>query len=306
MPARLGQLRERANLFRQFVKPQSLGDVAAGVTFWGFVSLFPALLATVSLLGTMETFIGDNAAQRARASIVRWVNDLLASGQTSSIRGSILDMLNNTRSGVAIIASVGALWSMSKGFAGLCRALSRVIGIPEQRKGLKGRAVGLALGAATTLVVIAVLLQVVLGPLYGFEKRLPHGGAHAFLVVWQWVRWPFMLAVLILWTTVMIKVGSGTKNSLRHVLPGALVATSWWAVVTALFQLGLVLGVLRANPILGAIGGITLFLAWMNQMSYGILLGGAAIAYMDQRNRNVATSNADSSIDNDEFVSMTV
>ena len=294
------------NAFRESVKSYNLGDTAAGVTFWGFVSLFPAILAVAALLGSMETFIGDAAARKARISIVRWVNDVMPTGQAAGIRANIIDMLNTARSGVAVIATLGALWSMSKGFAGLCRALARVMDEGHKRAGIKGRAVGVMLGAATTVVVLVVLLQVVLGPLFGLEKHIPRGGGHTFLLVWQWLRWPFLLAVLIAWTTVMIKVGSGTKADLREVFPGAVVATVWWTIMTGLFQLGLVLGVLRANPILGAIGGITLFLAWMNQMSFGILLGGAALAFRAQRSRNVATSNDDNSTVNDELVSGTI
>lgn len=297
---------ESVKAFRKYIKPYHLGDTAAGVTFWGFVSLFPAILAVVSLLGTMETFIGDSAATKARATIIRAANDLLSSGQATSLRSNILDMLTNARSGVAIVATLGAFWSMSKGFAGLCRALAKVMRSGENRSGLKGRAIGLGLGAATTVVVLVVLFQVVLGPLFGLESHIPRGGGRTILAIWQWVRWPFMLAVLIGWTSVMIKWGSGTKIALREVLPGAVVAAVWWSLVTGLFQLGIVLGVLRANPILGAIGGITLTLAWMNQMSFGILLGGAAVEFRGQRNLNVATSNDESSIDNDELVSGTI
>ncbi|HKA03578.1 MAG TPA: hypothetical protein VKD67_04595 [Acidimicrobiales bacterium] len=56
----------------------------------------------------------------------------------------------------------------------------------------------MALGLATVVVTAIVLLQIVVGPLLGFENRLPQGGS-AVLTIWETVRWPVIAVVVVLW-----------------------------------------------------------------------------------------------------------
>ena len=96
---------------------------------------------------------------------------------------------------------------MSKGFAGLCRGLALVDGQPGARYGIKGRLVGLLLGLATLLVMTIVLLQIVVGPLLGFEKLLP--GTSMLLTVWNVVRWPVLVVLVVVWLTTLLHIGPG-------------------------------------------------------------------------------------------------
>src|SRR5262249_22327000 len=140
------------------------------------------------------------------------------------------------RGGVAAIAVLIAVWSMSKGFAGLFRGLARIYGEPGARSNLMGRAVAIGFGLATVLLILVLLLSIVVGPLLGFEHVLPHDGG-VVVTIWSYVRWPFITGAIISWIAVLLSIGPGTGVRWRRALPGAAFATVAWVLVTFGFSL---------------------------------------------------------------------
>ena len=234
-------------------KAQGLNDVAAGLSFWAILSVFPAVLAFTSLLGSLELFIGSSAADELRQNITDFLNRTLPAD--SEVTTTFTNIINQSRAGLAAVGLVSAGWGMSKGFAGLCRGLAVVDGQTGARYGIKGRLVGLVLGMATLLLMTIVLLQIVVGPLLGFEKLLP-GDSSALLAVWNIVRWPVLLVLVVVWLTTLFHIGPGRSPDVRwkQRLPGAVFTTVAWLAVTFGFKLyvGIVGG---ANPVLGVLGG---------------------------------------------------
>ena len=205
--------------FRDTYKRHAIQDIAAGVTFWTVLSIVPAALAVTAVLGWFEVLIGKQAADDVRAEIVEFVERTLGAAG-GEIGTTIIDILTEPSSGVAIVGFLLAVWSMSKGFASLFRGLARIHGDPEARNNLVGRLLGLAFGVATVLVVLVLLLSLVAGPLLGFEKLLPNDGG---LVVdlWSVVRWPVLTAGIVAWIALLLSRGPGTGLRWRQALPGA-------------------------------------------------------------------------------------
>ncbi len=254
-------------------KVHRLNDAAAGLSFWAVLSLFPTLLAFASVLGSLEWFVGTSAADSLRETITDFLERTLP--PDSEITSTVTDIINQSRASVAIVGVLSAVWGMSKGFAGLLRALGLVEGQAAGRAGVgvKGRLLGLVLGVATVVVMALVLLQIVVGPLLGFEKRLPAGGS-AVLRVWEVVRWPVIALVVVLWLAELYHVGAGRERRLRwrDRLPGAVFTMVAWVAVTLGFRLYVdVIG--GANPILGVLGAAIVSLTWLYFLCYSMLLG---------------------------------
>lgn len=273
-------------------KADAVGDVSAGLSFWAFLSLFPAVLALASVVGYLDLFLSDDTADDVRREITDAIDQALTGDTAAELKRTALDILNNPRGAVAIVGLVGALFSMGKGFSGLCRALGRIRGAAP-RPMVLDRAVGVFLGLGTLTVLLIVMLQIAVGPLFGFERLLPDEGSKQLLDLWQYVlRWPALLVVTVGWVTVLLKVGSRDGGLWRSHLPGALFTVAFWGVITLGFRLGVELGVLRANPILGAIGGVILFLSWLNLMSTGILLGAELNVVLASERQALVTTEA--------------
>jgi membrane protein len=264
-------------------KIHRLNDAAAGLSFWAILSLFPTLLVFASVIGRLELFVGKSAADSLRQTISDFLNRTLPPG--SEITTTINDILNQSRASLAVVGFLSAIWGVSKGFAGLLRALAMVEGQPEGGAGVgvKGRLLGLVLGLATVVLTAIVLLQIVVGPLLGFEKELPTGG-NALLEVWDVVRWPVIAVVLVLWLTTLYHLGAGSSRRLswRHRLPGAIFTMVAWVLVTFGFRLYVEIAG-GANPLLGVLGAAIVSLTWLYFLCMSTLFGAELNAVLADR-----------------------
>jgi membrane protein len=266
-------------------KVHGLNDVAAGLSFWAILSLFPTLLAFASVIGSVELVVGESAADSLRQNITDFLARTLPPG--SDITTTVTDIINESRAGLAIIGFVSAAWGMSKGFGGLVRALALVEGRAGERSSVRSRVVGLALGLATVGVMTIVLLQIVVGPLLGFEKLIPRRGL--VLDVWGVVRWPVLAVLLVLWLATLLHIGPGPERRMRwrDRLPGAVFTMAAWVVVTLGFRLYVtVIG--GANPILGVLGAAIVSLTWLYLLCLTTLLGAELnVVLADRRSESV-------------------
>ena len=270
-------------------KALGLNDVAAGLSFWAIVSMFPAVLAFASLLGSIEVLIGKSAADELRRQITDFLARTLP--PDSEITSTVTNIIQQSRAGIAIVALLSAGWGMSKGFAGLCRGLALVDGQRGARYGIKGRLIGLLLGLATLLVMTVVLLQIIVGPLLGFEKLLP--GTSTLLTVWNLVRWPVLVVLVIAWLTTLLQIGPGPHAGVRwrDRLPGALLTAAAWVAVTFGFKLYVAI-VGGANPILGVLGAAIVSLTWLYLLAFTTLLGASVNAALIDRRHPMAATGA--------------
>jgi len=252
-------------------KSEELVDVSAGITYWTILSIFPAILAFTAMLGWLGFFIGEDNANDVRRRIIDFIEERLGTSGGPVAR-TVIDILSTPRGGVAAVAFLIAVWSMSKGFAGLFRGLARIYGEPGIRSNLKGRAVAIGFGLLTVLVLLVLLLSIVVGPLLGFEHLLPNDGG-AVVTVWSYVRWPFITGAVISWIAVLLSVGPGTGVRWRRALPGAAFAAVAWVLVTVGF--GLYFRFTGgANPVFGVLGGIIVALTWLHFVIISLLVGG--------------------------------
>jgi membrane protein len=287
-PERPGRLGAATAILKEVLarnKSQGLNDVAAGLSFWAILSVFPAVLAFTSLLGSLELFIGSSAANELRRQITDFLNRTLPAD--SEITTTLTNIINQSRAGLAIIGLASAAWGMSKGFAGLFRGLALVEGNSGARYGIKGRLFALVLGLATLLLMTIVLLQIVVGPLLGFEKLLP-GDESTVLTIWDVVRWPVLLVLVVVWLATLFHVGPGRSQRIRWTdrLPGAIFTTVAWLAVTFGFKLYVdIVG--GANPVLGVLGGAIVSLTWLYLLAMTTLLGAELNAVLADRRRGL-------------------
>ncbi len=245
------------------VKSDYLSIVAAGVAFYVFLALVPALIAVISVYG----LVADPAdVERQLASVLSAVPaeaaDLVQT-QVTAITGQ-----GRASVGLALAVSVVvALLGASKGMQALVTALNIAYDEDETRKffRLKALTLVLTLGMAVAAVV-GVGVMVALGNL---AERLGTAGELAVVVL----RWPLLAVVVILGLAVLYRYAPDRDApAWRWVTPGAVVATVLWLVGSIAFSV-YVGNFGRYNETYGSLGAVVVLLLWLLLTAYAIVLG---------------------------------
>jgi membrane protein len=258
----------KAALIRTYheIKKDNLSLIAAGVAFYAFLSIFPALAAILSIYG----MAADPSTVRQHihelgAVLPQEAQDLIGK-QLVFISGTS----NNALSLSAIIAIVLALWSANKATKGLFLALSIVYGEEEHRGFFKMNAQSLFTTAM--LVIGTVLLLALVAVVPAVVDLLGLGGVGQTLV--QVVRWPMALGTLLLGLAVLYRIGPDRRDAeWRWLTPGSVAAAVMWLVAS----IGLSLYVAyfgNYNETYGSVGAVVIMLLWLFVSAYSVLLGG--------------------------------
>lgn len=239
--------------------------IGGGVAFFGFLAIFPALIAMLSLYGLVAS--PETVAQQ--------VEDLSAQLPDSAAE-LIGDQLNSivTNSGGAlsfglVVSVLGALWSASGGVGNLVTAVNLAYDEVETRGFVKRRALSLGLTFGAIVFVLVVFTLVALVP--SLLDALPLGPFATVLA--QVVRWGLLLGVFAGSLAVLYRVAPDRDApQLRWVSLGAVVVTLIWAVVSLGFSI-YVNNFGSYDETYGAIAGVIVLMLWLYLTCYLILLG---------------------------------
>ena len=110
-----------------------LGDLAAGVTFWILVSLPASVLALLAALGPLERFLSISFSTAIEQNALDFIGRVFNSGG-SSVQDAIESLFDqDPNSGLLTVSLAVAVWSVSRGFAGLIRALDDIYEVVDGR-----------------------------------------------------------------------------------------------------------------------------------------------------------------------------
>lgn len=236
----------------------SIGDVAAAITFWTILSIPAAVLAFVSVLSSLESVLGTSAANDVEAEIQRFVTDTFADSDT--LNDTVSELFNSSSGGVATIATLVALFTLSRAFAGLIRALDVAYEVDEGRPWWFIRIVAIGLGVGTIVIVSAGATLLAMLPM------LPLDGLLRALAV------PAVLVGLIIWAATLFHLGPHHRTPWRYDVPGAILTTTGWVAASQGFTL-YVRATGAGNQVQSSVGAVLLALTLMYLLSIVLLLG---------------------------------
>lgn len=268
-----------------FVLRQTIGefsrdqcsDLAAALTYYAVLSLFPALVVVMSLLGVL------GQGERTADSILQIVDDVSPGAAVDVLREPIENLVNSPSAGIALVAGVlGALWSAS-GFVGAFgRAMNRIYEVEEGRPVWKLRAQQLMLTLVGLVVAAAVaLLLAVSGPVaeaVGGYLGIGETG----VAIWNVVRWPVLLALVVVGVAMLYYLGPNVRQpKFRWISVGAAVAILTWVVASLGFGF-YVANFGNYNKTFGALAGVIVFLLWVWLTNLALLFGAEIDAELER------------------------
>jgi len=235
-----------------------VGDLAASITFWTLLSIPAAILALVSALSSVKTIVNTDAADELQGEIQTLISDTLADSEALS--EAVSELFAGSNAGVLTIATVVAFFSLSRGFAGVIRALDAAYGVEESRKWWQVRLVAIGLGMATVLVAASAAVLLAILP------ELPGGTAFQLLAA------PGAFALIVTWAATLFHIGPNHRTPWRYDVPGAVLTAVGWVLCTQGFATYIRLTD-QGNQVQTTVGGVLLGLTLMYLLSIVMLVG---------------------------------
>jgi membrane protein len=252
---------------REFMSDECT-DLAAALTYYAVLALFPAAIALISLLG----LVGQGAT--AVDEVLAILDDLGGKSIVDPIRDPLIDLSRSQSAGLAMVLGLlGALWSASGYVGAFGRALNRVYEIDEGRPVWKLRPVMLFLTVVLVLLAAAVLLALVLTGPVAESVGSAIGLGSTGVLIWQIAKWPVLLAVVVLIVALLYYATPNIKQpKFRWVSVGAVFAILTWVVLSVAF--GFYVGNFGSyDKTYGALGGVIVFLLWLWLTNLALLFG---------------------------------
>ncbi|MFJ6389997.1 YihY/virulence factor BrkB family protein [Streptomyces sp. NPDC091972] len=248
-------------------KRDELTDRAAGLTYYGILSLFPALLVLVSLLGIAGKSTTDKVLDNVQQ---------LAPGAASDVLRNAVQQLQGSAGVGSVMAIVGlvlAVWSASGYVAAFIRTSNAVYDVPEGRPVWKVLPLRLALTVVLMiLAVVSALIVVFTGPLAQRAGDVLGVGDTA-LTVWAIAKWPVLVVLVTLMIAILYWASPNAKvRGFKWITPGSFLAVVIWMIASAGFAL-YVANFASYNKTYGTFAGVIVFLIWLWITNIAILLG---------------------------------
>ena len=252
-------------------------DLVAALTYYAVLSIFPALVVVVSLLGVF------GQGKRTTDTLLQLVGDLGPSSTVDTLRAPIEQLVESPSAGLALLIGIlGAVWSASGYVGAFGRAMNRIYEIEEGRPVWKLRPLQLLITlGGLVLAAVAAFLLAVSGPVASAVGSAIGVGDVA-LTAWSIVRWPIIVILMTLAVAVLYFATPNVQQpKFRWMSIGAGVAILTWVLASVLFGL-YVTNFSSYNKTYGALAGVIVFLLWLWITNLALLFGAELDAELER------------------------
>jgi membrane protein len=254
-------------VWREFGDDQ-VTDLAAGLTYYGVLAIFPAALALTSVLGLV------GKAKDSVDKVIQVLQPLVSSQTLGTIRPALNELASSHSAGWALlIGLVGALWSASGYVAAFGRAMNRIYEVGEGRPFWKLRPLQLLITIAVILMVAAVLMMLIVsGPLAKSIGDAIGLGSQA-LTLWNILKWPVIVVIVVMIVALLYYTTPNVRQpKFRWMSVGAAVAIVIWIVASVGFSF-YVTNFGSYNKTYGSLAGVIVGLVFLWLTNVALLLG---------------------------------
>jgi membrane protein len=257
-------------------RADNLTDWAAALTYYGVLSIFPALIALVSILG----LIGQSATQPLIDNL-----GTVAPGPAKEILTDAITGLQKSQGAAGVLFVVGiaaALWSASGYIGAFMRASNAIYEVPEGRPFYILRPLQMAV--TLLLVVLLAISAVAVVFTGGLATQLGKvlGVGSTAVTVWDIAKWPVLLLIVSAMFAILYYAAPNVRHpGFKWLTPGGVLAVVLWLIASAAFAI-YVANFGSYNKTYGSLGGIIVFLIWLWITNIAILLGAEMNAELER------------------------
>ena len=249
---------------RQQIVDRNLAILAAGTAFWAILSIFPAIIAMVTIYGIVAspaqvtkevTKLGGSLSPSTREVVTNWLAGLTGTSHQQLGLGLVVGL-------------VAVLWAVSAGVRTLIKAITAAYEQEETRGYLKLR--GLALLASVGVIVVAAIALAAIGIAPAIRHLVHNTLWRLAFNVGEWV----VLAVILTAAIAALYWLAPPKTSVnwRWASAGAVFSTVFVVLASIGFSL-YVRFFAHYNKTYGTLGGIVILMLWLYYCVFIVLLG---------------------------------
>jgi membrane protein len=267
--ARKGSMFQTAKRTLAEFKEDNLTDVAASLTYYAVLSIFPALAAMIALVG----LVGN--PQTITKELTSLVTSIGPASAAQTFKEPIASLAHGSgATGILLIVGVAsALWTASGYVGAFMRASNTIYEVEEGRSFIKLRPLQMLVTLILVVLLALVLVAlVVTGPIAS-KVGSAIGLGSAAVTAWDIAKWPVLLVVVIFMIAVLYYAAPNARlRGLKSIMPGALLAVVISLIASAAFAY-YVANFGSYNKIYGTLGAVVGLLVWLWITNVAILLG---------------------------------
>jgi membrane protein len=255
------------------IKDDRVPLIAAGMAFYFFLAIFPALIAFIGIMGLVNVDV---------SGVIEAIQRNMPGGSGAILVEAVQAAENPSEKASLFAAIFGigtALWSASSGMVALQQGLDVAYDIPEDRKFVGKRAIALL------LIVLTGLFGGVPSPFFTFGDGL-------VLSIIGWVL--TLVAVMILFALFYFIGPNRKERNWRWVSTGGIVGAVLWIVASVGF--GYYAGNFGSySKTYGPLAGVIILIFWLYLSSFSVLVGGELNAEFERQGNRVARRRSEGS-----------
>ncbi|MCC5665569.1 YihY/virulence factor BrkB family protein [Nostoc sp. CHAB 5784] len=247
-----------------------LFGLASEIAFNAMLSLFPAILAIVTAIGLLA-----ESLQATFKQLAAQLSQVLPEQALTLIRDFATTEITNSRnSGLFSLSFVLAIWTASGAVSTAMTAFDQIHQIPSEnmRPFWKAKLVSLGLTVGTMLLLVLASFLVFTSDLLLAIVVRGNGSLIILSHLWQLLSWPLALSIVAVAFGFVYRYGPSQWNSGTPMMPGAILAAVFWAILSALFRL-YVANFGNYNKVYGAVGAVIVLMLWLSMSAAVLLIG---------------------------------
>jgi membrane protein len=240
-------------------------QVAAALSYYFFLALFPGLIVLSALFSSIPT-----------TDLFGWVlvtmGRLLPPETMQLIFSVLADVLSAHRRAWLSFGMLGMLWVATAAFDALIEALNIAYDIKDDRPFWKTRLLALGLAAICGGLFLVGLGVILVGPRFGDWLASRLDIPQAFAALWPFLHWTIAIGFTVLAVELLYFLAPRIKPRFVDTLPGAVLTVGAWLGLSS------ILGVYfrhfaNYSRTYGTLGGFIAFLIWCQWTSFAMLIG---------------------------------
>jgi membrane protein len=252
---------------------------AAALTYYCLMSLFPAALLSLSLLGVLGEY------PETYDAIIGYLRDVIPATAIDSVDASLQEALSNRSTAlVGVLVSIAlALYGTTGALEAARRALNVAFEIEHGRSFLRRKANDIVLTFALLGLILTSLLAMFLGGSFAKDILGFIGLGGTGSDIWSVVRWPLAaIAAVLVFSVIYYYVPDVEHRAFRWIAPGAAVGVVAWLAISLLFSY-YVSRVADVGAIYGAFAGAIVLIGWLWLTNVSLLFGAELNAEIERQ-----------------------